>query len=69
MSPSQIEEIDRARAISDQNRRAINRIRRLVAGLKAVAYREREILTSHRAYSIVQLRPSRRALIPEEQCD
>jgi hypothetical protein len=52
MNPSQIEEIDRALVISDQNRRAINKIRKLVAGLRAVARREREILTSHRTYSI-----------------
>jgi hypothetical protein len=52
MNPSQIEEIDRALVISDQNRRAINKIRKLVAGLRAVARREREILTSRRTYSI-----------------
>ncbi len=57
MNTSQIEEIDSAREIRDQNHRAINKIRKLVAGLKAVVRQEREMLTYHRANSTVQLRP------------
>jgi hypothetical protein len=57
MHTSQIEEIDSAREIRDQNRRAINKMRKLVAGLKAAVRQEREILTYRGVNSTVQLRP------------